>query len=224
MKTQRRTTLATLAAVTVSAVLSLGAALSQAAVIHSIDGGGTQHAFTAMDYVGKGEIVEDGFTWSSTSKHSVYGYTGSYGLGKNGGWNGPALSDELGPYIGLNTGNNANKFMTITFDNPVSSVLAYLNYAPYHGKPFMAIYDINNNLIEQAYLRLSTPHQINQGEDWGFSQSTAIIKSFVLGNAFIVAANLRTDGPHAEVPEPQSIAMLCIGLLGLVGVRRMQKA
>lgn len=221
MITYIKKTVATLAAASFSVALALSGT-AQAGVINSIDGDMTHHAFENINYTGKGTVDGDGFTWSSTHKKSVYGYNRMSGLHENGQWNGQG---EHGAYIGLRAGDDANQFMTITFDKPVSSVLAFLNYKPMKGNPYMAIYDVNNNLIEQSYLRISTPGGDNQGEDWGFSLSANVIKSFVLGNAHIVATNLRTgEARTAEVPEPQSAAILALGLLGLYGARRMQKA
>lgn len=83
--------------------------------------------------------------------------------------------------------------MTISFDEPVSSVLAFLNYAPYlFGTPLMAIYDAGNNLLESFVLSISTTNGTDAGADYGFSQEAANIKSFVLSNAYIVAASVRT--------------------------------
>ena len=98
--------------------------------------------------------------------------------------------------------------MTISFEEPVSSVLAFLNYAPYlFGTLLMAIYDAGNNLLESFVLSISTTNGTDAGADYGFSQESANIKSFVLSNAYIVAASVRTKGDSNNVPEPGTLAL-----------------
>lgn len=221
MITLFKKTCASFAAISFSAAMAFSAAAVQAGVINTLEGDVTHLNFDNVNYTGKGSVDGDGFTWSSTNKKSVYSYNRVSGLHDNGHWNGRG---ENGAYIGLRAGNDENQFMTITFDDPMASVLAFMNYKPLNSNPYMAIYDVNN-LIELAYLRISTPGGNNQGEDWGFSLSANVIKSFVLGNAHIVAANLHTGQVKtAKVPEPQSAAILALGLLGLIATRRMQKS
>lgn len=184
-----------------------------AAVINSLSGG-TSHAFSVMNTFTAGPISENGFTWTSTTT-SAYGYTGNYSLNSNGLWD-----SGLGlPYVGL---DSLYGDMTFTFDSPVSSVLAFMNYAapsPIDGVPSMSIYDTNGNLLETHVLSISTPGATDGGEYWGFSQPTADIGSFVLSNSFIVAADLSTATVSA-VPVPAASWLFSSGLLGLIGIAR----
>lgn len=190
-------------------ILSLTLACgAHATVINSISGGGTANPFSAINQFTGGPISENGFTWTSTYSSSVYGWNSGYGLANNGSW----TNNDL---IGL---NSASGYMTINFDTAVSSVLAFLNYAPGNGTAYMAAYDASNNLIENYFLNISTPNATNGGQDFGFNESSNIIKSFVLGGAYIVASNLHSDS--SSVPEPTPLALLAIGLVGLGAIRR----
>ncbi|MER2518821.1 MAG: PEP-CTERM sorting domain-containing protein [Candidatus Accumulibacter phosphatis] len=198
--------------VVAAAALVFGATTASASVITSLPGG-TAHAFTAQDLVTSGPVAENGMTWTSTHARSVYGYTRLYGLVDNGDWTG-----DTGPYIGLDTDYGS---MTIVFDNAVSSVLAFINYAvPNFGAAKIAIYDAANNLLESHTLDINTPSGVDAGFDFGFSQTTANIKSFVLSDGYIVAANVRTDGRRIDVPEPGTLALAGLAFAGLAMRRR----
>lgn len=163
----------------------------QAEVITSIDSGATSLSMSTVNYFGAGPISENGLTWTSTAPFSVYGYDGGYGLGNNGFWNNFT-------YVGLNASNGSMRF---TFDNPVSQVLAFINYSPTDGTAVIAIYDASGNLIESTNLNIATPGAHNAGETYGFKQASASIKYFELSNAYIVANDLRVlfglAGPSA---------------------------
>ena len=132
------------------AILLASSCLSHAAVVNTIDAGAAvSSAISPLGQYSNAPVSENGFTWTSTYVNSMYGWsTSPYILGANGQWDGKAFN-----YAGLNYGydpNDHNQHMKFTFDTPVSSVLAFLNYAPGSGNPYMAIFDSNDNLIDQA--------------------------------------------------------------------------
>lgn len=191
---------------------------ANASVITSMSGG-TNITFPSVDLFTAGPVVGSGYTYTSSNSSSVFGYTGGYGLSDNGFWSG-----SIGSYLGLNTGNGWSR---ITFDNPVTSVLAFVNYAAigngYDGSAAsIAAYDASDNLIESFTLQWSTSGG-NQGFNYGFSQSSAIIKSFQFNNAYIVATNLKTDGQGNSVPEPGTLALAGFALAGLAMRKRQPK-
>ena len=207
------------------AILLASSCLSHAAVVNTIDAGASvSNAISALGQYSNAAVSENGFTWTSTYVNSVYGWsTSPYILGANGQWDGKAFN-----YAGLNYGydpNDHNQHMKFTFDAPVSSVLAFLNYAPGSGNPYMAIYDSNDNLLDQHFLSISTPNAKNGGQNWGFSLDSSIIKSFVLGDAYIVASGLRTVSAQspvaaAPVPEPGTLSLLALAGFGCGALRR----
>jgi hypothetical protein len=163
---------------------------ANAQVITTIDSGASSLGISGLNQVTAGPICENGFTWTSNVT-SVYGWTGGYGLSSNGDWDNFA-------HVGLDSSSGSMRF---TFDNPVSQVLAFINYAPSTGTPSIAIYDQSGNLIESTTLNISTPDGLNQGETYGFKQASATIKYFELSNAYIVANDLMVlwglSGPDA---------------------------
>lgn len=171
----------------------------------------TDHPMSAVNVFGSTATPESGLTFTSTYDASVYGYTGGYGLSENGYWTG-----ATGPYIGLNTSDG---YMTITFDEAVSSFLAFVNYAPGWATPYVAAYDASGSLIESMDLSFSTPYEADAGETLGFSEGANSIKSVRFGNGYIVAANLAT-GQAVPLPNTALLMALGFGALALALRRR----
>ena len=185
---------------------------ARSALVTSIPGG-TIYSQAALNFFGSGpQSPAPGIVWTSTNEWSVYGYNGGYGLDSNGYWTDNAA------YVGLNTDNGD---MTFTFRTPVSAAGGFINYAPGYGSPSITAYDTSHNLIETAALSISTPYATNEGAFLGFAENSAVIRSFVLSNAYIVMRDLTVLGEPAPVPEPTSMAMLATGLIAVgLGLRR----
>ena len=200
-----------LLALAAGSAIALTSVAAHAAVVTSVTGG-VDRQVTMRNVFTSSAISESGFTFTSTSNNSIYGYSGLYGLASNGNWEG-------GAYIGLNVGYSANQFFTLTFDDPVASVLAFVNYAPGYGTPYMAAYDASNHLIESTNLSFMTPNGYNAGQDLGFTESSNIIKSVRFGDAYIVAADIVT----AAVPIPNTVLLMGLGLGTLMFALRRRK-
>ncbi len=178
---------------------ALVADVAQAAPVTTLSDA-TAHPISGVNVHGTSATPESGMTYSSTSGSSLYGYTSTYGLASNGSWNG-----ANGGYLGLNTSSG---YMTITFDQAVSSFLAFVNYAPGYGLAYLSAYDLDNQLIESMNLTFSTPGGLNAGQTLGFAESANDIKSIRFGNAYIVASNLVTG---QAVPLPNTALLMAIG-------------
>jgi hypothetical protein len=193
-------------------VLSMSG-FANAGLITTIDAGATNHIFASSINNGVGPISENGFTWTA-SNNGYYGYDNGWGLNQNGSWNNINL-------IGLNSSTGS---FTVTFDSLVSDVLAFVNYAGGVNSPqaSIGIYSINDVLLESFDLNgLLGSSTVNGGWNYGFERNTAEIKSIKFTNAFIVASNLRSfvDQPSTDVPEPSTLAIFALGIMGLASRR-----
>jgi hypothetical protein len=209
------------------AILLASSCLSHAAVVNTIDAGAAvSSAISPLGQYSNAPVSENGFTWTSTYVNSMYGWsTSPYILGANGQWDGKAFN-----YAGLNYGydpNDHNQHMKFTFDTPVSSVLAFLNYAPGSGNPYMAIFDSNDNLIDQHFLSISTPNAKNGGKTGASAWMTTPSSPSCWGclhrrvrseDGF--GAKPRWGNPvpsptaPTAVPEPGAVSLLALALAG----------
>ncbi len=186
--------------------------------------GSTTYGFGSENYIGTGpKAVAAGIAWSASASGStfgsLYGFTGEYGFGNNGNWDGLSM-------IGTN-GETAT--MRIDFASPVAGVGAFMNYSvkrdgsPTFDPAVIAVYDSSNKLLESYTLAFGPFGQTvkNNGQFHGFLRGLADISYMTLAGSFIGAANLEVV--RNSVPEPGTLALLGLGLAGL-GLSRRRKA
>jgi hypothetical protein len=194
-----------------------------ATVVTSIPGG-TVIPMPVLNYFGPGPQTFSGVTWSSTNAStqggSVFGYTGGYGFGSNGSWDG-----SLGPMAGVNDANviyGVTDTMAFSFATPVMAVGGFINYYPdaITTPTVIAVYDSSLNLIESFTLSFSTGGGTNSGFFFGFQETTPI-SQFTLTDNYVGITNLTV----ASVPEPGTLTLIGTGLIGAFGLirRRMGK-
>ena len=198
-----------------AAVLFCLAAVSNnaaAAAITSLSG--TAITIPVTQTLSAGPIaVTPNITWSSTTASSVFGYNASYGFGDNGSWS---------ANLSMVGSNSTNDMMTFSFLVPVAGFGGFLNYAPGYGPTSISTYDSVNALLEFTPLTFTTDGSINSGEFLGFLDTTADISSFILQGAYIGGANFIVV--NGDVPEPASLALLSLGLLGFGLARRARQS
>ena len=168
--------------------------------------------------VGPTSIGTNGFIVTYTANNSRALLSGpgggTYGLGTNGAWQNlayAATNDRVGN-------------VRFTFGSAVSSVGGWMNYAPGFGAPTISAFDGSNILIASYDLSILAPiitSGTDQSEFRGISYAGGI-KSFEIGGSYILTQDLSAG--ITTVPEPTTMVLMGAGLLGLVALRRRQRA
>ena len=155
-------------------------------------------------------------TYTATSNGSLLsGPGGGYGLGSNGSWGNVAYAAT----------NSTNTSIFLTFAAPVTSVGGIMNYAPGYGTPILNAYDASNTLIASFDLSvagggINTPGGSDAGMFRGVSYAGGI-SMLELQGAYSLTQDLEAA---TTVPEPSTIVLMGAGMLGLVALRRRQRA
>ncbi len=163
-----------------------------------------------------GPINVDGFTFTAapggggnSGQGSVVGQ-GSYGLGANGSFGGPAV------YIGVDSGTGYAQLLGAT---GYSQMGFFMNYAPGIGdNATIEALDAMGNVFATYDIAtlapISTPGGFNQFEFRGIASDTANIYGLRFGGNYILLTGTRNGVPN--VPEPATWALLILGF-GVIG-------
>lgn len=174
------------------------------------------------------EVIPGGITFmaapgggGNSGQGSVIGQ-GGYGLGGNGSFGGDAV------YIGVDSGTG---YAELIFDTEISFFGAYMNYAPGFGdNAFISALDDLGNILETWDLTLSapisTPGGFNDFQFRGIDLGNETFKTFRFGGNYLLLAATADGAPVGpvviDVPEPATLAILGLSMLGL-SVRRFKK-
>lgn len=187
-------------------------------IVQNFDDAATYDTFQSRVQIGASLGVDLGLSTAGGQLHfgAPLGY---WGLSGNGGWtSAKTFAGVDGAYQDETNGIAASMFFDFG-SKTVQSVGAVLNYDDsfnYFGMPlqlYMAAYDANGALIEDAWFPVSTPDAIDEGTFYGLTSDSANIARVEISAPYAVVDDFTFSAP---VPEPETYAMFLAGL-GLLG-------
>lgn len=191
------------------------AASSNAALITSSAGGGTITTFTGTgcNCGVTGPIVIDGFSIDGIPNFSYGDVT--YGLASNGTWSG----------LSWVATNSSASSVTIDLGGLYDWVGGFMNYAPGTGSPMIEAVAVDGTTVLESYILstdapISTPGGTNAGAFRGISRGSADIAFFRFSNAYLLMHNIELNGTSSAVPEPATMSLSALALVGLATLRR----
>ncbi len=194
------------------------ATTAQAALITSAPPGGTTTAFTATGITQVADpatVIVNGFEITGNPE-AWYGDV-SYGMGGNGNWS----ASVSFPWVALNASMGS---VTIGLGGLFSSAGAFINYSTHSFDQAPSITALDASLMVLETYDLSvlapilTPGGVNDGAFRGISTGSNNIAYLRLSGAFIGAHSITVEA--IDAPEPATLAVLALGLVGLGVVRR----